>query len=203
MQTSIVVFLASFVSSAVIGDWQTCIPSQDSCASSGFTCCVAHADKASGKNTCRPNNSNECALRDAPVALFCNSDNIAFGRYVDLYRVVNDVWDRCGESGCSEYRRYCKWYKTTNLPVNFGVLEKVELRLQSSYFGWDAKSILLDKFYNSIHTCITTDYSNSLMFPQKLQSFDVVDVRGRITGTAKYWDSAKPWADESNCDVWV
>jgi hypothetical protein len=82
------------------------------------------------------------------------------------------------------------------------MLEKVELRLQSSYSGWDARNILVGKLYNS-GKCITRVSTSSLQYSHKLESFSVVDVRGRIIGTAKFWDSAKPWADESNCDVWV
>ncbi|KAI8807667.1 hypothetical protein BJ742DRAFT_811474 [Cladochytrium replicatum] len=37
-----------------IADWQTCHPGKDSCSNSGSKCCIAKADKHSGKYTCRP-----------------------------------------------------------------------------------------------------------------------------------------------------
>ncbi|KAI8805812.1 hypothetical protein BJ742DRAFT_819225 [Cladochytrium replicatum] len=37
-----------------ISDWQTCHPGKDSCANSNSKCCIAKADKHSGKYTCRP-----------------------------------------------------------------------------------------------------------------------------------------------------
>ncbi|KAI8809499.1 hypothetical protein BJ742DRAFT_804074 [Cladochytrium replicatum] len=37
-----------------IEDWKTCHPGKDSCASYGSKCCIAKADKYSGKYTCRP-----------------------------------------------------------------------------------------------------------------------------------------------------
>ncbi|KAI8805865.1 hypothetical protein BJ742DRAFT_741076 [Cladochytrium replicatum] len=37
-----------------IEDWKTCHPGKDSCAHYGSKCCIARADKHSGKYTCRP-----------------------------------------------------------------------------------------------------------------------------------------------------
>ncbi|KAJ3288152.1 hypothetical protein HDU79_005087, partial [Rhizoclosmatium sp. JEL0117] len=45
-------------SRAVISNWQTCIQGQDTCTTSGYVCCVAQADIASNKATCRP--QGEC-----------------------------------------------------------------------------------------------------------------------------------------------
>ncbi|CAK4392464.1 unnamed protein product [Aphanomyces euteiches] len=57
--------LAAAANAATIGDWNTCNQSTDTCYSTGWVCCVAPADTASGKTTCRPG-GNVCAVQ--PIA---------------------------------------------------------------------------------------------------------------------------------------
>ncbi|KAJ3067020.1 hypothetical protein HDU98_009756 [Podochytrium sp. JEL0797] len=64
--------MAPVLAQSIIGDWMTCTPSLDTCASgaNGFTCCVAPADVGSGKFTCRP--FSACQVFEAKPATVPN-----------------------------------------------------------------------------------------------------------------------------------
>ena len=56
-------YCASTTTTAKIADWATCpAPTTNVCASSTFGCCVAPADVSAKKYTCRPYNTQYCAI---------------------------------------------------------------------------------------------------------------------------------------------
>lgn len=70
-----------FNTASVISDWITCNPSTDTCASAGAVCCIANADRSSGKHTCRPS-ASDCWGSSVPnyascsqTAGYCSSNN--------------------------------------------------------------------------------------------------------------------------------
>ena len=82
------------IKAAIIPDWNDCSPtSVDTCASSGWVCCVAPGDVSSNKFTCRPNQSGQCSSITPPPPPSVGS-NVA-----DWSTCTNPTLDKCSSTG--------------------------------------------------------------------------------------------------------
>ena len=85
---------------ANIPDWSTCL-SGDTCASNNWICCVAPADTASGKKTCRPAyDASQCSSTTTTTTTTGSGTGTGTGTRVnDWSDCTNPSVDTCSSSG--------------------------------------------------------------------------------------------------------